>query len=96
MLPGLVMIPAGLGLAVPLMTTALLSTVPRSRSGIASGVLNTVRQAGGGIGVALFGALLAERAMPGVQSVFLMSAVLLACAAAVAAIGVRQPLRQFR
>jgi DHA2 family methylenomycin A resistance protein-like MFS transporter len=94
MLPGLVMIPAGLGLAVPLMTTALLSTVARSRSGIASGVLNTVRQAGGGIGVALFGALMAERAMRGVRSALLMSAVLLACAAVAAAIGVRPPRRQ--
>jgi MFS transporter, DHA2 family, methylenomycin A resistance protein len=94
MLPGLVMIPAGLGLAVPLMTTALLSSVPRSRSGIASGALNTVRQAGGGIGVALFGALMAERGMLGVQSAFTMSAALLACGALAAAIGVRGSLKQ--
>jgi DHA2 family methylenomycin A resistance protein-like MFS transporter len=37
LLPGMVVIPAGIGLAVPLMTSSLLSTVPRSRSGVASG-----------------------------------------------------------
>jgi DHA2 family methylenomycin A resistance protein-like MFS transporter len=93
MLPGLIVIPLGVGLAVPLMTSALLSTVPRSRSGMASGVLNTVRQAGGGIGVALFGALMAGRGIPGVQSVFLISAGLLACAAVTAGFGVRPPPR---
>src|SRR5581483_6405913 len=43
MLPGLLVLPLGIGLAVPAMTTALLSSVPQSRSGIASGILNTVR-----------------------------------------------------
>jgi MFS transporter, DHA2 family, methylenomycin A resistance protein len=94
MLPGLVLIPLGVGLAVPLMTTALLSTVPQSRSGIASGVLNTVRQAGGAIGVALFGALMAGRGIPGVQSAFVISAGLLACAAVTAGIGVQPPRRR--
>lgn len=89
MLPGLILIPAGVGLAVPLMTSALLSTVPRNRSGIASGVLNTVRQAGGGIGVALFGALMASRGVAGIQAVFIISTVLLICGALTAIIGVR-------
>lgn len=90
MLPGFVLIAAGIGLAVPLMTSALLSTVPRPRSGVASGVLNTVRQAGGGIGVALFGALMAGRGMPGTQSAFVISAALLACGALAAGFGIRQ------
>jgi len=41
------------------MTTALLASVEKERSGIASGVLNTVRQAGGALGVAVLGSFLA-------------------------------------
>jgi DHA2 family methylenomycin A resistance protein-like MFS transporter len=93
-LPGLVVIPLGVGLAVPLMTSALLSTVPRARSGMASGVLNTVRQAGGGIGVALFGALMADHGIPGVQSVFALSSGLMACAVVIPGFGVRPPWRR--
>lgn len=90
LLPGLIIIPAGVGLAVPLMTTALLSTVPRSRSGVASGVLNTVRQAAGGVGVALFGALMAGRGVPGIQTAMLFSAVLMGCGALAAGFGMRR------
>lgn len=91
MLPGLLITPLGIGLTVPTMTTVLLSTVPRSRSGIASGVLNTVRQAGGAIGVALFGSLLAQGAVQGIQMVFVASAVVVAAAALVAIPGIRPP-----
>ena len=88
MLAGLLVIPLGIGLAVPTMTTALLSTVPRSRSGIASGVLNTVRQAGGAIGVALFGSFLAHSAVHEISLAFVVSAVVVAAAAVVALLGV--------
>jgi MFS transporter, DHA2 family, methylenomycin A resistance protein len=57
MLPAFVLIPAGMGLAVPAMTTSILSSVDRARSGTASAVLNAARQVGGAIGVAAFGAL---------------------------------------
>jgi MFS family permease len=89
MLPGFVVIPLGVGLAVPCMTTALLTTVPASRSGVASGVLNSVRQAGGALGVAVYGALLNEKNVAGAQLSFWISAVLLILAALVAAIGVK-------
>lgn len=89
LLPGLVLIPAGIGLAVPLMTSALLSTVPRARSGTAAGVLNTVRQAAGGIGVASFGALLAGRGVSGLDVALMLSVMILACAAIVALLGIR-------
>lgn len=84
----MLVIPLGIGLAVPAMTTALLSAVPRMRSGIASGALNTVRQAGGAIGVALFGSLLARGSGQGVLVVFISSAVVVAVAALVEAVGV--------
>ena len=60
MLPGFVLIPAGIGLAVPAMTTAILSSVDRDWSGTVSAVLNAARQVGGAIGVAVFGALVSE------------------------------------
>jgi DHA2 family methylenomycin A resistance protein-like MFS transporter len=57
MMPAFMLIPAGMGLGVPAMTTAILSSVERTRSGTASAVLNTARQAGAAIGVAAFGAM---------------------------------------
>ncbi|MFM0339151.1 MFS transporter [Paraburkholderia fungorum] len=51
------LIPSGMGLAVPAMTTAVLACVEAKRAGTASAVLNTARQAGGAVGVAAFGAL---------------------------------------
>ncbi|HEX6567196.1 MAG TPA: MFS transporter [Chthoniobacterales bacterium] len=90
MLPGFVIMPLGVGLAVPCMTTALLTAVPGSRSGVASGVLNSVRQAGGALGVAAYGALLNDKSVAGAQLSFSISAVLLILAAVVAAIGVKR------
>lgn len=55
-----VVIPAGMGFAVPAMTATILSSVDRSRSGTASAVLNAARQTGGAIGVAFFGALVGD------------------------------------
>ncbi|QRX82419.1 MFS transporter [Glaciimonas sp. PAMC28666] len=60
MLPGLALIPAGMGLAVPAMTTSILSSVERHQAGTASAILNTARQVGGAMGVAIFGALIAS------------------------------------
>jgi DHA2 family methylenomycin A resistance protein-like MFS transporter len=57
----LIVLGAGLGLVVPAMTSSLLGSVDRSRSGIAAGTLNTARQTGSVIGVALFGSLIAGR-----------------------------------
>ncbi|MBS1602789.1 MAG: MFS transporter [Bacteroidetes bacterium] len=50
-------IPLGMGVAVPAMTTGILSSVEKTRSGTASAVLNTTRQAAGAMGVAVFGAM---------------------------------------
>ena len=76
--------PLGIGLAIPAMTIALLAAVPRSCSGIASGVLNTVRQAGGAIGVALFGTFLARNGVGGIQNAFITSCAVVAVAAVIA------------
>lgn len=51
---------SGVALTVPTMTNATLSSVERSRAGIASGVLNSARQVGGMLGVAVFGYLVRD------------------------------------
>ena len=63
----------GLGLIVPVMTASLLGSVDRSRSGIASGTLNTARQTGSVIGVALFGSLVASGRLVIVDAIGLAS-----------------------
>ena len=45
----------------------MLGSVERSRSGVAAGTLNTLRQAGSSIGVALFGSLIASQFIPGLH-----------------------------
>jgi predicted MFS family arabinose efflux permease len=61
LVPGLVVLGAGTGLVNPALTFAALGVVPRSRSGMASGVNNTFRQLGVAAGVAAFGAVLETR-----------------------------------
>lgn len=53
---------SGIALTIPTMTNATLSSVDASRAGIASGVLNSARQVGGMLGVAVFGYLVRDTA----------------------------------
>ena len=55
----LALLGGGAGLIVPTLTAQLLGSVPRSRSGLAGGTFNTLRQTGSAVGVALFGSLMA-------------------------------------
>jgi DHA2 family methylenomycin A resistance protein-like MFS transporter len=88
MLPGLALVPIGMGLAVPAMTTSILSSVERHQAGTASAVLNTARQVGGATGVAIFGAIVASGTgvgtMSGVRSAMAISALLLLASSAIA------------
>lgn len=63
LLVALLTIPVGLAgaLAVPSLTAMLIGNVPGERAGTAAGVLNTVRQVGAAIAVAVFGALVATQ-----------------------------------
>ena len=80
----LVALGGGLGLLVPPLTSTLLGSVEKSRSGIAAGVLNAMRQTGSVLGVALFGSLIgrASAFMTGAHAALLISAALLLAAAA--------------
>ncbi len=88
MLPGLALIPAGMGLAVPAMTTSILGSVQRHETGIASAVLNAARQVGGAMGVAVFGSMAAalshDQVERGVQLAMGVSSALLLAASALA------------
>jgi len=69
---------AGLGLLVPPLTSMLLGSVDKSQSGIASGVLNAMRQLGSVLGVALFGAMIsAHRLLAGLRISLVISIMLL-------------------
>jgi DHA2 family methylenomycin A resistance protein-like MFS transporter len=81
------LMPAGMGTGVPAMTGAILASVPKERAGIASAVLNAGRQAGGAMGVALFGALAgaeADHIVAGLHLSALVAVLLLCLAAALA------------
>jgi DHA2 family methylenomycin A resistance protein-like MFS transporter len=81
---------AGLGLLVPPLTSTLLGSVDKSRSGVASGVLNSMRQTGSVLGVALFGSLAgsAGGVLPGLRLALIIAAALLASSAAAVLIGI--------
>jgi DHA2 family methylenomycin A resistance protein-like MFS transporter len=75
----------GLGLLVPPLTSTLLGSVDKSRSGIAAGVLNATRQTGSVLGVALFGSLISQSGqfMSGAHRSLAISAALLLIGGAV-------------
>ena len=93
-LPGQLLIRLGIGLAVPAMTTGVLSAVQSARSGVASGALNAVRQAGGAIGVAMFGALMATDMVWGMRTALVLSGLLLLAAAMVSFASLQVPQKQ--
>jgi len=75
----------GGGLITPAVTAALMETVEKQRAGIAAGVLNTARQTGSALGVAIFGALLAsfQPISMGLDAVLMTAAAVSLLAAAV-------------
>lgn len=85
----LVLIGGGLGLLVPPLTSTLLGSVEKARSGIAAGVLNATRQTGSVLGVALFGSLVARENtfITGARESLIISALLLLGAAMTIVIG---------
>jgi len=73
----------GLGLLVPPLTSTLLGSVEKARSGVAAGVLNSTRQTGSVLGVAVFGSLIAQADafLFGARIALIISAALLIAAA---------------
>jgi len=81
----------GGGITTPSMNLSALDAVERERSGLASGILNSARQTGGVIGVALLGALVGGPAtVAGASWAAVAAAIALAGASALAAEVARQ------
>ena len=109
LVPGLVLAGLGMGVTMTPMTYAVLGSVGVDKSGVASGVLNTFRQTGGALGIAIMGAILTAKTkgigpgptaaaafVDGLQQAFLLGAVLTLAGAIVAVVAVRKtrPLGQ--
>ncbi len=61
LLPGFVLGGIGIGLTIAPANAAVLGSAPDAKAGVASAVVNTFRQTGGVLGVALMGAIVASR-----------------------------------
>ena len=58
-LPGLVVGGVGMAITMAPTTAAAMSSVPVDKAGVGSAVINSMRQVGGSLGIALMGALIA-------------------------------------
>jgi EmrB/QacA subfamily drug resistance transporter len=102
--PGLIIGGVGMALTMSPMTSAALSAVSVDKAGVASGVLNTFRQVGGSLGIAVGGAILAsyvsvapqspqfaDQFVTGLQHALYTSAGIALAAALVAAVTISKP-----
>src|SRR4051794_5485798 len=102
LLPQLLLGGVGMALTMSPMTSAAMGSVPIDKAGVGSGVLNSFRQVGGSLGIALMGAILlsyehpaastqvaSQQFVDGLHAALLVSAVIAFAAAAVAIVLVR-------
>jgi len=86
---------SGIAIMVPTMTNVTLSSVESSRSGIAAGILNSARQVGGMLGVAVFGFFVRDSRpdafMHGMHLALVTAAAMLSCGAVMCLYGIRVP-----
>jgi EmrB/QacA subfamily drug resistance transporter len=100
--PALLVGGAGMAMAMTPTTAAAMSSVPVDKAGVGSGVLNSFRQVGGALGIAVMGAILAsyvsvpvntplgkQQYVDGLHAALLVSALIAFAAAAVAVALVR-------
>jgi len=78
-LVAVLLVPLALGcaLTVPPLTAAMMDAVPVERAGVAAGMLNAARQVAGGLGIAVFGALISGGFAGGMRAALVISAGLL-------------------
>lgn len=57
LLPGLMLVGTGMGLAMSPSTTAITESLPSDKQGVASALNDTVRELGGAVGIALLGSI---------------------------------------
>jgi DHA2 family methylenomycin A resistance protein-like MFS transporter len=86
------MLAAGFGMSftMPAATTTVVDNAPADRAGVASAVINTSRQVGSTIGVAVLGDLVAGAFVPGLRIAMAVAGAAFLLAAAVVAVAIRQ------
>ena len=102
LLPAMLLGGVGMAMTMSPMTAAAMSSVPVDKAGVGSGVLNSFRQLGGSLGIALMGAILAsyltvsprspeapQQFVNGLHAALLVAAVITFLAAVVAVVLVR-------
>ncbi|HTJ69966.1 MAG TPA: MFS transporter [Actinospica sp.] len=62
LVPGLLIAGVGVGMGTPVLASAAMSAVPHQRAGMAGGALNTFRQLGYALGIAVLGTVFAHQA----------------------------------
>jgi DHA2 family methylenomycin A resistance protein-like MFS transporter len=93
LLPTLLGLGAGMGLLTTAVVTAAVGGIPPERAGVAGGINNTARQAGGALGVAVLGAVAGEPGagfLGGLHRVGLIAGALWLVAIGVTLAGVRK------
>ena len=100
LLPAMVVGGLGMGLSMSPLTAAAMGSVPVDKAGVGSAVINSTRQVGGSIGIALTGAIIASQGtknvpftIEGFQLGLEVSAAVAVCGAIIAALtihGVRE------
>ncbi|MDL5157250.1 DHA2 family efflux MFS transporter permease subunit [Actinomycetospora termitidis] len=101
LLPGLVVSGLGVGLATPVLVSATLAILPPAKAGVGSAAVNTFRQLGLAVGLAVLGTVFAGHADPtdprssgytdGLDAVFLTAGVAALAAAVLVVVLVRRP-----
>ena len=94
LLPGFLLAGVAIGLCAPSVQIGALSGVAESTSGLASGLVETMREIGGAAGVAAVSTVLVSRAgLDGFQAAFVAIAIAAALGAVTAGIGFRRAVR---
>jgi EmrB/QacA subfamily drug resistance transporter len=91
-LPGLLIGGAGMGLTMTPLTAAAMSAVAVDKAGVGSAVLNSARQVGGSLGIAVMGAIVAAGSdfLTGFHDALRVGALLCLVGAAVSVVAVRK------
>ena len=92
LLPGLLLGGIGMGMTMTPVTAAAMSAVSVDKAGVGSAVLNSARQVGGSLGIAVMGAIVAASAnyLTGFHDALRVGAILCLAGAAVAVLAIRK------
>jgi EmrB/QacA subfamily drug resistance transporter len=92
LLPGLLIGGAGMGMTMTPVTAAAMSAVSVDKAGVGSAVLNSARQVGGSLGIAVMGAIVAGSSnyLTGFHDALRVGAILCLAGAAVAVLAIRK------